>query len=222
MLAIDLVNYDIPTLRTSDTIARALQLIENSRFSQLAVTHNNEYAGMLDEDVLLDYDETQLIETIPLDMAGVFIYGFQHLYELLGTVSRYDLKTLAVVNEEDRSLIGSISAADIYQRFAQQIGTYEPGAILVMTLSNRDYSLSEISRLIEAENVKITSSYISGNTQDFSNPLKVTLKLNKTDISAIIATLERFGYTVDAAYAHAPIANSDKDRYDMLMKYLSI
>lgn len=221
MLAVDLVNYDIPTLRTSDTIARALQLMENSRFSQLAVTHNNEYAGMLDEDVLLNHDETQLIETVRPDMAGVFVMGFQHLYELLGTVSRYDLKTLAVI-DEDHTMIGSIAAADIYQRFAKQIGTYEPGAILVMSLNNRDYSLSEISRLIEAENVKITSSYVSGDTQDFGNPLRVTLKLNKTDVSVIIATLERFGYTIDAAYAHAPITNTDKDRYDMLMKYLSI
>ena len=221
MLAIDLVNYDIPALKTSDTIEKALQLIDDSRFSQLAVTQDGEYIGMLDEDELLEHDLTNSVGSIRPDMSGVFVLGFQHLYELLGTVSRYDLKTLAVV-EEDQKLIGCIAAADIYQRFAQQIGTYEPGAILVMSLNNRDYSLSEISRLIEAENVKITSSYVSGNTQDFSNPLRVTLKLNKTDISIIIATLERFGYSIEAAYAHAPVTNTDKDRYDMLMKYLSI
>lgn len=221
MLAIDLVNFDIPSLKTSDTIEKALQILDNSRFTQLAVTKDSVYVGMLDEDVLLEYEENQLIESVHPDMSGVSVMGFQHLYELLGTVSRYDLETLAVVDEE-QLLIGSIAAADIYQRFAQQIGMYEPGAILVISLNNRDYSLSEISRLIEAENVKITSSYVSGNTQDFNNPLKVTLKLNKTDISAIISTLERFGYTVEAAYAHAPITNTDKDRYDMLMKYLSI
>lgn len=221
MLAIDLINYDIPTLKTSDTVEKAMRVIEDSRFSQLAVTHNNGYVGMLDEDELLDHEELQLIEHIRLGSAGVFVLGFQHLYELLGTVSRHNLQTLAVL-DDDQSVIGSISAADIYQRFAQQIGTYEPGAILVLSLTNRDYSLSEISRLIEVENVKITSSYVSGDTQDFGNPLRLTLKLNKTDISVIIATLERFGYTVDAAYAHAPITNTDKDRYDMLMKYLSI
>lgn len=221
MLAIDLVNFEIPSLKTSDTIEKALQILDNSRFTQLAVTKDNVYLGMLDEDVLLEYDENQLIESILPDMSGVFVLGFQHLYELLGTVSRYNLETLAVIDEE-KLLIGSIAAADIYQHFAQQIGMYEPGAILVMSLNNRDYSLSEISRLIEAENVKITSSYVSGSTQDFNNPLKVTLKLNKTDISAIISTLERFGYTIEAAYAHAPITNTDKDRYDMLMKYLSI
>ncbi len=221
MLAIDLINHDIPTLKSSDTVEKALRVMEDSRFSQLAVTHNNVYVGMLNEDELLEHNELQLIEDIQPDMAGVFVLGFQHLYELLGTVSRYDLSTLAVL-DDDQSVIGSISAADIYQRFAQQIGTYEPGAILVLSLNNRDYSLSEISRLIEVENVKITSSYVSGDTQDFVNPLRLTLKLNKTDISVIIATLERFGYTVDAAYAHAPITNSDKDRYDMLMKYLSI
>jgi predicted transcriptional regulator len=221
MLAIDLVDYDIPALKTSDTIAKALQLMDENRLSQLAVIHNDKYVGMLEEDALLDYDESELIETVLPDFSGVFVLVFQHLYELLGTASRYDLKILPVLDEEQK-FVGSISSNNIYQLLAKQIGTYEPGAIIEMSLLNRDYSLSEISRLIESENAKVTSSYITGSTQDFSNPLRVTLKLNKVDISAIVATLERFGYTINAAYAHAPIANGDKDRYDMLMKYLSI
>lgn len=221
MLAIDLVDYDIPALRTTDTIAKALRLMEESRLSQLAVIADDKYLGMIEEDALLDYDEDELIGVIQPDFSGVFVLAFQHLYELLGTASRYELKVLPVL-DENNVFVGSVPSTDVYQHLARQIGTYEPGAIIEMSLPNRDYSLSEISRLIESENAKVTSSYITGNTQDFTNPLRVTLKLNKTDISAIVATLERFGYIVNAAYAHAPIANGDQDRYDMLMKYLSI
>ncbi len=221
MLAIDLIDYDTPALKTTDTIAKALQLMEESRLPQLAVIEEGNYLGIIEEDALLDYNEDELIQAIQPDFPGVFVLAFQHLYELLGTASRYELKILPVLDENNKFL-GNVHATDIYKHFATQIGTYEPGAIIEMSLQNRDYSLSEISRLIESENAKVTSSYITGNTQDFSNPLRVTLKLNKTDISSIVATLERFGYTVNAAYANTPIANGDQERYDMLMKYLSI
>lgn len=221
MLAIDLIDHQIPVLKTSDTIAKALRLMEESRLSQLAVIHNEQYVGMIEEDTLFDHNDSELIEAVHPDFSGVFVLAFQHLYELLGTSSRYNLQVIPVL-DENQQFAGTIPSSDIYRKLAEQIGTYEPGAIIEMSLINRDYSLSEISRLIESENAKVTSSYITGNTQDVSNPLRVTLKLNKTDISAIVATLERFGYNVDAAYAHSPIANADQDRYDMLMKYLSI
>lgn len=221
MLAVDLINYDIPVLKPTDTVARAMELMNNARMSQLVVADGGTYLGMVEEDLLLDYDEGMMLNSVAIDYLGVFALGFQHLYELLGTASRYDLTCLAVL-EEDQKFTGTIVVADLYQRFAELIGTYEPGAIIEMNLNNRDYSLSEISRLIESENAKVTGSYITGNTQDYENPLRLTLKLNKTDISSIVATLERFGYTIDATYAHTPFEHVDQQRYDMLMKYLSI
>lgn len=221
MLAADLINHNIPVLKPTDTVARAMELMNNARMSQLVVADGGTYLGMVEEDLLLDYDEGTILNNTAIDYLGVFVLGYQHLYELLGTASRYDLKCLAVLDDE-QTFVGTLVVADLYQRFAELLGTYEPGAIIEMNLSTRDYSLSEISRLIESENAKVTGSYVTGNTQDYDNPLRITLKLNKTDISAIVATLERFGYIIDATYAHTPFEHVDQQRYDMLMKYLSI
>lgn len=221
MIAIDLVKYDSPVLKPTDTVQKAMYLMQDFRLEQLVVVNDGEYLGILSEDTLLGFDDSELIGNILPDFQTVFVYGFQHLYELLGTASRYRLKVLAVL-EEDKTFIGTLLVSDVYERFAEQIGTYETGAIIEMSLKNRDYSLSEISRLIESEKTKITSSYLTGSTQDYDNPLRLTLKLNRSDISTIVATLERFGYVVDAAYASSPVQHPDKDRYDMLMKYLSI
>jgi acetoin utilization protein AcuB len=52
--------------------------------------------------------------------------------------------------------------------------------------------------------------------------IKLTLKINKSDLSRIIATLERFSYKVIAQFQHPSMITNEKERIDILMKYLNI
>jgi hypothetical protein len=52
--------------------------------------------------------------------------------------------------------------------------------------------------------------------------IKLTLKINKTDLSSIIATLERFDYKIIAKFEDSKMDSSDKERLDILFKYLDI
>ena len=50
---------------------------------------------------------------------------------------------------------------------------------------------------------------------------RLTLKLNRRDITPVVSTLERFGYQFEAAFANAPIESIDQERLDLLMRYLN-
>ena len=50
---------------------------------------------------------------------------------------------------------------------------------------------------------------------------RLTLKLNRRDITPLVSTLERFGYTIESAFANVPIESVDQERYDALMRYLN-
>jgi acetoin utilization protein AcuB len=52
--------------------------------------------------------------------------------------------------------------------------------------------------------------------------IKVTLKLNRIDLTRIIATLERYDYKIIAQFQETDIEDYDKDRLDMLFKYLNM
>jgi acetoin utilization protein AcuB len=69
--------------------------------------------------------------------------------------------------------------------------------------------------------VKITSSFYTSAAYGLENRPRLTLKLNRRDVTAVVSTLERFGYTIDAAFASAPIDTLDRDRLDALMRYLN-
>lgn len=226
MTTAEIINYELPILKFSDTVGKALNWMEEYRIGQLVVADEGKYAGIVGEDILMDYEENTLLLDVMLQFSDVFLYDYQHIYESLGLISKHhadgiQLQIVAIIDEE-KSFVGIITATDLYSKFAELLGSQEPGAVLVVSIKNRDYSLAEISRLIESDNAKILSSYYSGNTYLSNDSASLTLKINRENITSIVATLERFGYIVEASYAHEPVESIEHERYDMLMKYLSI
>src|SRR5688500_8397182 len=105
--------------------------------------------------------------------------------------------------------------------YAQTYAVQIPGGIILLSMNHADYSLSEISRLIEENHAKILSSIVKEDPLD-SVKLRLTLKINQLDLSRIVATLERFGYKVIGRYHETKPIGDDRERIDMLLRYLDI
>lgn len=221
MTIAEIINHDLPVLKPSDTVGNALNWMEENRIGQLVVVDAGKYAGIVSEDILMDYDEDMQLADVMLQFSEITLFDYQHIYESLGLISKYSLQVIGIIDEEE-SFVGIITASEVYTKFGELLGSQEPGAVLVISIKNRDYSLSEISRLVESDNAKILSSYFTGNTYLSNDSASLTLKINRESITSIVATLERFGYTVEASYAHEPVESIEQERYNMLMKYLSV
>lgn len=221
MTIAEIINHDLPVLKLSDTVGNALNWMEENRIGQLVVVDAGKYAGIVSEEILMDYDEDMQLADVMLQFSEISLFDYQHIYESLGLISKYHLQVIGVIDEEE-NFVGIITASEVYTKFGELLGSQEPGAVLVISIKNRDYSLAEISRLVESDNAKILSSYFTGNTYLSNDSASLTLKINRESITSIVATLERFGYTVEASYAHEPVESIEQERYNMLMKYLSV
>jgi CBS domain-containing protein len=226
MTIAEIINHDLPVLKLTDTVGNALNWMEENRIGQLVVVDAGKYAGIVSEEILMGYNEDMELTDVMLQFSKISLFDYQHIYESLGLISKYNsggvpLQVIAVINEEE-IFVGIITASEIYNKFGELLGIQEPGAVLVISIKNRDYSLAEISRLVESDNAKILSSYFTGNTYFNNESANLTLKINRESITSIVATLERFGYTVEASYAHEPVESIEQERYNMLMKYLSV
>jgi hypothetical protein len=91
---------------------------------------------------------------------------------------------------------------------------------LVLELNIHDYSLSEIARIVESNDAKILSLYISSHID--SNKLELTVKINRTDLSPIIQTFNRYNYTIKASFHQSEYVDDLKDRFDSFMSFLNI
>jgi acetoin utilization protein AcuB len=222
MLAVSLINPMVPVLKPSDSVSTALDWMEEFGVKQLIVSDAGAYQGIVSEDILFDIvDGTEPIGKIIIQHHDIFATEDQHPYELLRLVNQFGLRIIPVLHD-DRTLAGSIIVSDLVEHFVNELGVQEKGAVLVLKIAERSYSLSEISRLIESNGARVLSSYYSsGEVYDATNEARLTLKLNRTHITPIIATLERFGYDIEEAHANDPIETLDQERLDMLLRYLA-
>lgn len=221
MLAAELIDPMLPALKPTDSVGQALDWMQEHRVGQLALTDQGEYRGVVTEELLMDVsdDERPLSEVMRL-FEQIYVFDNQHLYEILGLVIQNRMDVVAVLNE-GREFIGTVSANELIRQFAQELGVQEAGAILILNINERDYSMAEISRLIESNNTKIISSYFSSAAYGMPDRSRLTLKLNRRDISLVISTLERFGYQIEAAFANTPVESIDQERLDSLLRYLN-
>ncbi|WP_439556031.1 CBS domain-containing protein [Dyadobacter sp.] len=222
MLAISLINPMVPVLKPTDSVATALDWMDEFGVKQLIVSDLGVYQGIVSEDILFDIaDSSEVLSKIIIQHKDIFASEDQHPYELLRLVNQFGLRIIPVLHE-DRSFAGSILVNDLVEHFVNELGVQEKGAVIVLKVAERSYSLSEISRLIESNGTKILSSYYSsGEVYNPTNEAQLTLKLNRTSITPIIATLERFGYDIVEAHANDPIESFDQERLDMLLRYLA-
>lgn len=220
MIAQELINEMIPPLKVTDTAEKALRWMEELRIAQLPVLDGQAYMGMVSEDAIFHSNEaTVLLQDLSLLAANVFALPNLHFYDVLKIALDNTLQVVAVLNEE-RQYVGAITINDTIAAFAQSV-VQEPGGIIVLSMNERDYSLAEISRLVESNDSKILSSYVCPDKADTAR-IKLTIKLNRKDISRIIATFERFDYQIVARFQNTPDLEEDKERLDLLLKYLNM
>ena len=221
MVARELINHMIPPLKKGDPARKANAWMEELRINQLPVIENGVYCGLISEEVILeDNDNTKEVGEYQLQGKSCVVNENQHFYDVLKIVSDHGVQLVAVLDDSE-TFLGVISIKDTVTAFAQSAAVQSPGGIIILSLKQIDYSLSEISRLVESNGAKILSSIVNNDMFD-ANLIKLTLKINKTDLSAIIATFERFDYKIIAKFEDSEMESSDKERLDILFKYLDI
>ena len=142
-----------------------------------------------------------------------------HFIEAVQTANDYHLTVVPVI-EKDNDFTGVIVASDLLRHLGKITGASEPGGLLVLEMDQRNFSFAEISKLIETNDAQITqlnTSWDSG-----SDSFLVTIKINKFEISDIVATFQRYDYQVKYYFGEELYENELKDNYDHLMNYLSI
>ena len=222
MLAKDLISNEIPALRTSDTGVEALNWMEVFRVSHLPIVNNQEFLGLIsDVDI---YDLNQPEEPLgnhKLSLTRPYVTEYQHIYEVIDTASRLKLTVIPVLTD-DHNYLGLVRMSELLHYFANLSAIEKPGGILVLDLNQNDYSLTEIAQIVESNDAKILSMYVNTPDKD-SVKLDVTLKINRTDLTPIIQTFNRFDYTVKASFMEYDEENDLlQQRYELFMKYLNI
>ena len=220
MLAIDLLNDEIPPLKISDTGSKALAWMEEFRVSHLPVVDKREFLGLISDTELIDINKPKdPIGKLKVPLIRASVTQGQHIFEALKLISGLHLSLIAVL-DDNGAYMGTITAVNLMQKIAAMPFVHEPGGIIMLELNMNDYSLAQIAQIVESNDAKILSSYITSNAD--STKIELTLKINKDDLSAILQTFNRYEYTVKASFHFGDYETNMKTRFDEFIHYLNI
>jgi acetoin utilization protein AcuB len=221
MVAKDLISDVVPALKTSDLGQTALNWMEIFRVSHLPIVNNQDFLGLIsDTDI---YDMNQPEEPIgnhSLTLLKPYVITEQHLFEVIGLASRLKLSVVPVLDSNNHYK-GVITTSDLIRHIAGISSLDQAGGIIVLELIERDYSLTQIAQIVESNNIKVLSIYITSPPD--STRLEVTLKVNTNDLTSVLKTFERYNYDVKTwITSDDSMDRFYSERFDLLMKYLNM
>jgi len=221
MLVKDLITEEVPPLKFSDTIEKALTWMEEFKVNHLSVINGDQLIGIVAESDLLDSNENpdEIIGKLNLHFTKPIIQVGQHAYDALKLMVNLNVTVLPVVDDKN-TFIGSITYKSALEKFTGFSAINEPGGIIELEMFKNDYSLTQIASIVEGNDAKILSVYVNSLTD--STKIEITLKINKEDLSRILQTFYRYNYSVKASYHQSDYDDDLKGKFDEFIRFLNI
>lgn len=222
MFTNDLINNNIPRLKPKDTVAKALQLLNDFRITHLPVVYEDKFLGIISEEDLLDLDETAHdapIEALPEHYIIQSVPDKVHFMNAVNYALQHDTNVVAV-SKANGVFVGAISTMELLKELGNFAGANEMGGLIVLRMERLQFSISEISRIVESNDCTIL--HLNTTTDPETGLLNVTLQLNKRELATVVATFERYDYDVIYFNGSERFENEINENYDNLMKYLDI
>jgi len=216
----DLVLYELPVLSLKDSGTKALALMNDFQIHQLPIIERDDYLALVQEDDLLDWDtpEESLAKAKFLNFRPA-VFETMHPFDAIKVIKEFNLSILPLL-DNDQNFIGCITRNNLFQ-FLTDTNTFkQEGGIIILRVAPIEYSLAEIARLAESDNILLQGVLVRQLTDE--NILQVTIKTNKHDLRSFVATLRRYEYQIEATYNALLDDQSLQDNYDMLMRFFDL
>ena len=219
MLVKDFITKEIPVLKNFDTAEYALALMDDFRLRHLPLADDGIYVGLVSEkDLLALPDPRKPIGDLRVPALSVPVGG--DLHEALGLMTRYGLSLLPVVDERN-GYVGALTRDKLVDVLAELCGAEAEGSVIALELLPRDYSLTDVARIVESNQAHVIS-LLSMQDKD-TGRLVVVLKIDLEDASPVIRSFERFNYTVLYHCMERGVVDEElQRRVGELVRYMNI
>ncbi|MCU0442432.1 MAG: CBS domain-containing protein [Bacteroidia bacterium] len=216
MFANQLLSNEVFPLKPTDSVETALMLMNDWKLLDLPVVEAGLLVGAISAKDIEDIGPRTKIKEFTKEVNIGLIQPEMHLFEVMKRLGETGLGCLMVVSQNQ--FLGVITPKEIAKGY-QQSALQQPGGTVVLRMKPQDYALSEVARIMEYNDVKILHVFI---TQDASNigKILISLKLNKSILTTVFQTLNRYNYDVVGIYDNTEV-ESDTKELDWFLKYLN-
>lgn len=214
----DYITNDYKALDSQETIADVQDFFMDVPFSHFSVLNEGVYIGSIAADDIDTFDSDKKISDYKYALEGFFARNNMIWLDVLEVFAKNHTNVVPVLNEEN-AYLGYYELEDIVKFFHETPFLREQGGIIVIKKSMQDYSMSQISQIVESNNGKLLGLFVS--EADAEN-VQITIKIALGAMNDIIQTFRRYNYEIVSEHHEDNYLNNLKERSEYLDKYLSM
>mgnify|MGYP000205937087 CR=1 FL=1 len=215
----DYILNEMKPLSLESSVEMAIELFNNYPITHFPVIENNKLLGSFAEQDIRTIDENKKGLTDYKHFLNPFFTNENsNILELIKIFADNDTNIIPVLNSK-KEYIGYYDLGDVLDAFSSSPFMIEESETLIIEKLEKDYSMSEISQIIESSGGKLTGLYISSKSD---NLIQITLKVNTQNINDIMQTFRRYEYKIISLHENDIYLEDLKNRSDYLQKYLEM
>ena len=203
---------------SQETILAAQDFFMDVSFSHFPVLEDGIYIGSIVAEDLETFDTDKKISNYKYTLEPFFVRSNMNWLDVLEVFGKNHTDIVPVLDENNLYL-GYYELTDSMRFFNETPFIKESGSIIIVKKALVDYSMSQVSQIVESNNGKLLGLFVSNSDND---TIEITIKVTLGVMNDIIQTFRRYNYEIISEHNDANYINTLKERSDYLDKYLNI
>ena len=214
----DYITNDYKAIDSQETIADVQDFFVEVTFSHFSVLNEGIYMGSIASDDVETFDTDKKVADYNYALEGFFARKNMIWLDVLEVFAKNHTNVVPVL-DENNAYLGYYELEDIVKFFHETPFLKEQGGIIIVQKSIADYSMSQITQIVESNNGKLLGLFVS---EADIEKVQVTIKIALGGMNDIIQTFRRYNYEIISEHHEDNYLNNLKERSEYLDKYLNI
>lgn len=214
----DYLNNDFRPIESSELVASVKDFFAEEPFTHFPIVENGIYIGSISAEDAETFEDEKNLTHYRYALEGFFARTNMIWLDVLELFALNETNVIPVLDLNNK-YVGYYEMADIVRLFNETPFLKEQGGIIVVEKGVTDYSIGQITQIVESNNGKILGLFISGSTSD---SVQVTIKIAIGGMNEIIQTFRRYEYEIISEHQEDTYLKNLQERSDYLDKYLNI
>jgi predicted transcriptional regulator len=214
----DYITNDYKALDPQETIEAVQEFFDDLTFSHFPIIEEGVFIGSIVADDIETFDSDKKVTDYRYTLEHFFARANMIWLDVLEVFAKNHTNLVPILDENNK-YIGYYEIEDVIKFFHETPFLKEQGAIIIVSKNTIDYSMSQITQIVESNNGKLLGLFISNSDV---NTTEVTLKINIGSLNEIIQTFRRYNYEIISEHNEDNYINTLKERSDYLDKYLNM
>ena len=212
------INNDFKPFSSTETVAEIQDFFAENTYSHFPVMENDIYVGSISGVDVETFETQKPIIEYRYAFEGFFVRESMIWLDVLEVFARNNSNIVPILDESNK-YIGYYEITDVIKFLNETPFLKETGGIIVVEKPTADYSMSQITQIVESNNGKLLGVFVSEASAD---KVQVTIKTTLGGINEIIQSFRRYNYEIISEHQEDNYLNTLKERSEYLDKYLNM